>query len=150
MRAFAAGGPFWVAWVVSWRIPAPLGRPPGPQRRPKGTPKSLQGRGQYVASDPKLGQTKASTEEPRNTVPQGLWMPLVLKRPKRNARSENNYVKSLEELCLFTVLMNRRCRIGIEARLENHCRARQHSPTKAQSFTASHPTGNHKPQHVHR
>jgi hypothetical protein len=29
--------PFWVAWVVSWKLPAPLGRP-GPQRHPKGTP----------------------------------------------------------------------------------------------------------------
>ena len=27
LRVSWAGGPFWVAWVVSWRLPAPLGRP---------------------------------------------------------------------------------------------------------------------------
>ena len=86
---------------VPWRLPAPLGRLPGHQRHPKGTPrtrfgssglslggprpplgslpapkgtpKSLQGRGQYEASDPKLRQTKASTLELHNTLPQGLW-----------------------------------------------------------------------------
>ena len=81
LRASAAGGLFWVAWVVSLKLPAPLGRP-DPQRHskeavwvvsgcflevsgphlggfpaPKGTPKSLQGRGQYEANDPKLKQT---------------------------------------------------------------------------------------------
>ncbi len=39
LRAFAAGGPFGVAWVVSWRLPAPLGRP-GPPRHSKGTPRT--------------------------------------------------------------------------------------------------------------
>ncbi len=33
MGTSAAGRPFWVAWVVSWRLPAPLGRPPGSQRQ---------------------------------------------------------------------------------------------------------------------
>ena len=73
LRASAAGGLFWIAWVVTLRLPAPLGRP-DPQRHskeavwavsgclleisgphlggfpaPTGTPKSLQGRGQYEA-----------------------------------------------------------------------------------------------------
>ena len=39
LRASAAGGPFWVAWVVSLKPPAPFGRP-GPQRQPRGTPRT--------------------------------------------------------------------------------------------------------------
>jgi hypothetical protein len=56
--------------VVSWKFPGPhLGGLPAT----KGTPKPLQRRGQYEASDPKLTQTKASTLELHNSSPQGLW-----------------------------------------------------------------------------
>ena len=37
-----------------------------------GTPQSLQGRGQYEANDPKLKQTRASTLELQNSLPQDL------------------------------------------------------------------------------
>ena len=56
--------------VVSWRSPGP---PLGGLRAPKGTPKSLQGRGQYEASDLKLTQTKASELKLHCFFPQGHW-----------------------------------------------------------------------------
>ena len=59
----------WVVWGCLLEISGPpLGGLPA-----KGTPKSLQGRGQYEASDPKLTQTRASTLELHNSLPQGLW-----------------------------------------------------------------------------
>jgi hypothetical protein len=113
LRASAAEGPFWVAWVVSSRLPAPLGRPgpqrhpngtprtrsgssgvvswksPGPvreaSRTPEGTPKSLQGRGQYEANDPKLKQTRASHWN-CTTLYHQAYGP---QESKRNTRSEN-------------------------------------------------------------
>ena len=47
----------WVVWGCLLEVSGP---PLGSLRAPKGTPKSLQGRGQYAASDLKLTQTKAS------------------------------------------------------------------------------------------
>ncbi len=49
------------------------GPPLGGLRAPKGTPKSLQGRGQYEASDLKLTQTKASELKLHSLFPQGHW-----------------------------------------------------------------------------
>ena len=118
-RASAAGGPFWVARVVSLRPPAPLGRP-GPQRQPKGTPrklfgssgvvswrspgpplgglrapkgtpKSLQGRGQYEASDLKLTQTKASELKLHSFFPQGHW----------SSKAEAELAKRKQFLCIY-------------------------------------------------
>ncbi len=43
------------------------------QNRELGTPKSLQGRGQYEASDLKLTQTKTSEVKLHNFFPQGHW-----------------------------------------------------------------------------
>ena len=99
--ASAAGGPFWVAWVVSLKPPAPprealppkatqrhsketvwvvwsclleFSEPPlGGLGAPKGTLKALQGRGQYEASDLKLTQTKASELKLHSSFPQGHW-----------------------------------------------------------------------------
>ena len=51
LRTSAAGGPFWVAWVVCWRLPAPLGRP-GPQKHPKGTPRTRFGSSGVVSWKP--------------------------------------------------------------------------------------------------
>ena len=100
LRASAAGGPFWVARVVSLRPPAPLGRP-GPQRQPRGTPRKRFGSSGVVswkspgplweasgppkapqsrsrdganeASDLKLTQTKTSELKLHNFFPQGHW-----------------------------------------------------------------------------
>ena len=47
----------WVVWGCLLEVSGPL---LGSLRAPKATPKSLQGRGRYEASDPKLTQTKAS------------------------------------------------------------------------------------------
>ncbi len=60
----------WVVWGCLLEVSGP---PLGGLPAPKGTPKSLQGRGQYEASDPKLKQTKASTLALHNSSPQGLW-----------------------------------------------------------------------------
>ena len=73
----------WVAWGCLLEV---SGLPLGGLRAPKGTPKSLQGRGQYEASDLKLTQTDLRTEIAQLFPTR----PLVLKKPRRNTRSENN------------------------------------------------------------
>ena len=58
----------WVVWGCLLEVSGP---PLGGLRAPKGTPKSLQGRGQYEASDVKLMQTKASELKLHSSFPQG-------------------------------------------------------------------------------
>ena len=70
----------WVVWGCLLEVSGP---PLGSLPAPKGTPKSLQRRGQYEASDPKLRQTRASTLELHNSLPQGLW----------SSRAEAEYAK---------------------------------------------------------
>ena len=60
----------WVVWGCLLEVSGP---PLGGLRAPKGTPKSLQGRGQYEASDLKLTQTKTSELKLHNFFPQGHW-----------------------------------------------------------------------------
>ena len=60
----------WVVWGCLLEVSGP---PLGGLRAPKGTPKSLQGRGQYEASDLKLTQTKASELKLHSFFPQGHW-----------------------------------------------------------------------------
>ena len=60
-------------WVVRGCLLEVSGPPLGGLRAPKGTPKSLQGRGQYEASDLKLTQTKTSELKLHNFFPQGHW-----------------------------------------------------------------------------
>ena len=60
----------WVVWGCLLEVSGP---PLGGLRAPKGTPKSLQGRGQYEASDLKLTQTKASELKLHSSFPQGHW-----------------------------------------------------------------------------
>ena len=60
----------WVVWGCLLEVSGP---PLGGLRAPKGTPKSLQGRGQYEASYLKLTQTKTSELKLHNFFPQGQW-----------------------------------------------------------------------------
>ena len=60
----------WVVWGCLLEVSGP---PLGGLRAPKGTPKSLQGRGQYEANDLKLTQTKTSELKLHNFFPQGHW-----------------------------------------------------------------------------
>ena len=60
-------------WVVRGCLLEVSGPPLGGLKAPKGTPKSLQGRGQYEASYLKLTQTKTSELKLNNFVPQGNW-----------------------------------------------------------------------------
>ena len=60
----------WVVWGCLLDVSGP---PLGGLPAPKGTPKSLQGRGHYEGNDPKLKQLIASTLELHNSFPQGLW-----------------------------------------------------------------------------
>ena len=59
----------WVVWGCLLEV---SGLPLGGLRAPKDTPKSVQGRGQYEAKDPKLKKTRASTLELHNSLPQDL------------------------------------------------------------------------------
>ena len=59
----------WVVWSCLLEV---SGLHLGGLPAPKGTPKSLQERGQYEAKDPKLKQTRASTLELHNSLPQDL------------------------------------------------------------------------------
>ena len=60
----------WVVWGCLLEVSGP---PLGGLRAHKGTPQSLQGRGQYEASDLKLTQTKASELKLHSSFPQGHW-----------------------------------------------------------------------------
>ena len=60
----------WVVWKCLLEVSGP---PLGSLRAPKGTPKSLQGRGQYEASDLKLIQTKTSELKLQKQFSQGHW-----------------------------------------------------------------------------
>ena len=60
-------------WVVRGCLLEVSGPPLGGLRAPKGTPKSLQGRGQYEASYLKLTQTKTSELKLHKFFPQGHW-----------------------------------------------------------------------------
>ena len=89
----------WVVWGCLLEISGPhLGGLPAP----KGTPKSLQGRGQYEANDPKLKQTKASTLELHNSLPQGLWSSTQCSRTGFLQSSANVHEIALELLQIYT------------------------------------------------
>ena len=60
----------WVVWGCLLEF---SGLPLGGLRAPKVTPKSLQGRGQYEASDLTLARTKASELKLHSSFPQGHW-----------------------------------------------------------------------------
>ena len=78
------------------------GPPLGGLPAPKGTPKSLQGRGQYEANHPKLKQTRASTLELHNSLPQGLWSSTQCSRTGFLQSSAHVHEIALELLQIYT------------------------------------------------
>ena len=99
------------------------GPPLGGLRAPKGTPKSLQGRGQYEANDLKLAQTTVSELKLHSSFPQGHW----------SSRAEAEFAKRkpLNHRC-FVIVM----RIGRRGVCAKTARKRQIGPNGLLASTA--------------